>query len=72
MYGSPNIRRILWQEKKKQRFLFHAELILLSEAMQDSHVLNAGQNLEDARIADIRAICINARAVDLKDRELNG
>ena len=56
----------------KQKYVYHAELILLYEAMPDSHVLNAEQNLEDARIADIRAICINARAVDLKDRELNG
>lgn len=44
----------------------------MREVMCDSHVLNAGMNLEDALPAGIRAIPIFALHADSKDRDSNG
>lgn len=66
------IRRILWSDQINQRTVVHAELILSSAAMRDSHARSAELILEDVCDAGTRAILINAMNADSKDREKNG
>lgn len=67
-----DIRRILWSDQINQRTVFHAELILSSEAIRDYPARSAERILEDVCAAGTRAILISALHADSKDREENG